>query len=58
MTSYRRNIGPFVEREIAKSLEAQKKGHFDKAFSFLENAHVLGQSLTYWYIKVHYLMLM
>ncbi|WMS87883.1 DUF3703 domain-containing protein [Pleionea litopenaei] len=57
MTSYRRNIGPFVEREIAKSLEAQKKGHFDKAFSFLENAHVLGQPSTYWHIKVHYLML-
>jgi len=58
MSSFKENIRPYVETELAKSRDAESDGNFVAAFSHLENAHVLGQESTYWHVKVHYLMML
>jgi len=57
MKNFTKNIAPYVQQEIQKSLDAFNSGKPEEAFSHLENAHVLGQASTYWHVKVHYLML-
>ncbi|PWK49883.1 DUF3703 domain-containing protein [Pleionea mediterranea] len=57
MKNFTKNIAPYVQQEIQKSVDALKSGPPEEAFSYLENAHVLGQASTYWHVKVHYLML-
>lgn len=53
---FTKNIAQFVEDEIQFSQVASAKNENDIAFSHLENAHVLDQELTYWHVKVHFLM--
>lgn len=56
--SFARNIAPFVQLEIAKSVAAQRRGCAQTEFIHLENAHVLGQESTVWHVRVHILMLL
>lgn len=58
MTHFSKNIAPYVKAEINKSNLAYQAGQYVDAFSHLENAHVLGQSCTYWHVKVHCMMLL
>lgn len=53
-----RNIEPHVEKEIALAEHSRKLKNYRHEFHHLENAHVLGQSSTYWHTKVHLLMFM
>lgn len=56
MNNFRKNVTPYVEREVLKSKEAEKLKRYQESFKYLENAHVLGQESTCWHLKVHYLM--
>lgn len=58
MNNFSKNIAPYVNEEILKSIQAQGAGDYPSAFTYLENAHVLGQESTYWHVKVHYLMML
>ena len=58
MSNFSKNIAPYVEDELLNSSKAQSLGDHSKAFTHLENAHVLGQESTYWHVKVHYLMML
>jgi len=57
MSSFYKQITPYVNEELAKAKLAEKDGDAAKAFTHLENAHVLGQESTLIHVKVHYLML-
>lgn len=57
MSKFAKNIAPHVQAELTAALYARRKGSTDAEFRHLENAHVLGQSSTYWHTKVHLLML-
>lgn len=46
-----------IEAEIAKAAELANAGDDAEAFSYLERAHVLGQSSTYHHTRVHWLMM-
>lgn len=54
--SFTKQISPAVKAELALYEIEMNQGHYDKAFKFLENAHVLGQESTYWHVKVHLIM--
>ena len=58
MSNFSKNIAPYVEEELSKSSKSQGLGDYSNAFTYLENAHVLGQESTYWHVKVHYLMML
>ncbi|NRB39557.1 MAG: DUF3703 domain-containing protein [Pseudomonadales bacterium] len=58
MSHFSKNIAPYVNKEIQKANQAQCSGDYSSAFTYLENAHVLGQASTYWHVKVHYLMML
>jgi hypothetical protein len=58
MSKFSKNIAPYVNEEIMKATQAQILGDYSLAFTYLENAHVLGQESTYWHVKVHYLMML
>ena len=58
MSKFSENIAPYVERELLKSKQSQKSGDYGLAFTYLENAHIIGQESTYWHVKVHFLMLL
>ena len=55
---FNRNIRPFVEAELTLARVARISGHYTNEFMHLENAHVLGQPVTFLHVKVHCLMLM
>lgn len=55
--SYTDNIRPYVEAEINLAEQAHAAGHASKAFTHLENAHVLGQNSTRLHVRTHWLML-
>lgn len=57
MFSFTRNISLPVRRELVKARQAMGLRDPGRAFSHLENAHVLGQLSTYWHTRVHWLML-
>lgn len=57
MSSFCKQITPYVNEELAKAKLAEQDGDAAKAFTHLENAHVLGQEATLIHVKVHYLML-
>lgn len=56
-SKFSKNIAPFVEAEITLASKSRALSEVDVEFEHLENAHVLGQELTYWHVKVHVLML-
>lgn len=58
MGRFSKNIAPYVKDELLKATQAQDSGDYSLAFTYLENAHVLGQESTYWHVKVHYLMML
>ena len=58
MTRFAKNIAPYVKAELLKAAEFQQVGDYPRAFTHLENAHVLGQESTYWHVKVHFLMML
>lgn len=58
LSNFSKNIAPYVEEELSKSSKAQRLGNDLKAFTHLENAHILGQESTYWHVKVHTLMML
>lgn len=53
---FTKNIRPAVTAELNLARDAQQQGDYARAFSHLENAHVLGQASTYWHVKVHWAM--
>lgn len=55
-TNFRKNIRFVVLKELARALDARRKGNYLQEFAHLEHAHVLGQNSTYWHTKVHCLM--
>ena len=58
LSKFSKSIAPYVNEEILKATQAQDAGDYSSAFTYLENAHVLGQESTYWHVKVHYLMML
>mgnify|MGYP003384482051 CR=1 FL=1 len=58
MSKFSNSIAPYVIEEILKAAKTQEAGDYSSAFTYLENAHVLGQESTYWHVKVHYLMML
>lgn len=52
MSSFARNIRPFVEAELAAAAR-----HGADEFTHLERAHVLGQASTREHVRVHWQML-
>lgn len=56
-SGFRRQIKPFVDREILSARTACRQGDAAVEFHHLERAHVLGQSSTSQHVKVHALML-
>lgn len=57
VSSFSRNVAPFVLAEIDLALNARCAGNIELEFMHLENAHVIGQESTFWHVKVHVLML-
>ncbi len=53
---FRQRIAPHVWAELQQAGRAEASGDALKAFSHLENAHVLGQASTYWHVRVHWRM--
>ena len=51
--SFRKNIQPFVQRELALAEAARRSGNPEQQFRHLENAHVLGQRSTWLHTWVH-----
>ena len=58
MYKFSENVAPFVKEELLKAKRAQQLGDASKAFTHLENAHVIGQESTYWHVKVHFQMML
>ena len=56
MRTFGQRIRSHVEAELRSADEAEASGQTDKAFSYLERAHVLGQSSTVQHVKVHWRM--
>ena len=50
-------INPYVSRRIGRYKVYCRKKQYEKAFTELENAHVLGQASTFHHALVHGLML-
>ncbi len=48
-----RAIAAAVREELQLARLAEANGETERAFAHLENAHVLGQSATYWHVLVH-----
>ena len=57
MNNFSKKIRPFVELEFGFAKEARCEGDFAGEFSYLENAHVLGQESTVLHVKAHWMML-
>jgi hypothetical protein len=58
LSSFTNAISPYVQAELSKYRQAMEAADPAGAFTYLENAHVLGQESTYWHVKVHCLMLL
>jgi len=55
--SFRRAIAPYVDNKLKLAEKAHEKGDLKSEFTHLEDAHVLGQSSTYYHTLVHWKML-
>ena len=58
MSSFARNIRPYVDAEFARAREARGAGDFTTEFRHLERAHVLGQASTRQHARAHWRMLL
>jgi len=58
LNGFTRNIARDVLKEIALADFHESGGRLKEAFQHLENGHVLGQSSTWWHVRVHWLMLL
>tara|TARA_R110001583_G_scaffold173334_1_gene327367 strand:- start:2536 stop:2928 length:393 start_codon:yes stop_codon:yes gene_type:complete len=58
VSSFSKNVAPYVTEEIQRAFQARKSGSIELEFSHLENAHIIGQESTFWHVKVHMLMLL
>ena len=56
-TSMNADLKRFIEAEISMAASCESAGDLAAAFSHLERAHVLGQSITYDHTRVHLRML-
>jgi hypothetical protein len=56
MSSFTRNIAPFVASEIQAARVARQELNHSLEFQHLEQAHVLGQLSTLHHVRVHWLM--
>ena len=56
MHAFKRKIRPHVEAELERSERALRGRDAAMAFSALERAHVLGQSVTSLHVRVHWRM--
>lgn len=54
--SYTERIGPYVTDALREASNARSRGQPETEFRYLERAHVLGQSSTYWHTRVHWAM--
>jgi hypothetical protein len=57
MSTFSKNIRPYVDVELAEAALAESKGNPRQAFAHLERAHVLGQASTREHVRVHWKML-
>jgi hypothetical protein len=57
LNNFYKNIKPYVEHELTLATKARQQNNNIAEFSYLENAHVLGQASTILHTKVHILML-
>lgn len=57
MSNFAKRITPHVEAEFEAAQKAREENKPDLEFKHLENAHVLGQSSTYWHTLTHCKML-
>ncbi len=58
MSTFARNIRPFVAAELRAASAAEALGQAGVAFAHLERAHVLGQAATVEHVRVHWRMLL
>jgi Protein of unknown function (DUF3703) len=56
VSEFGRRIRPYVEREILAAYHAEAEGKPEVAFSYLERAHILGQTSTIEHVRVHWHM--
>ena len=56
MSTFGRRIRPYVESEILAAHQAEARGKPEVAFSYLERAHILGQTSTVEHVRVHWHM--
>jgi hypothetical protein len=55
-TTYGQRIAPAFSRELESANNAQRQSNAHAEFTYLERAHVLGQSSTWLHVKAHVLM--
>ena len=55
-TQFKRKITPFIYEKLVSADRARREGDFETQFKYLEDAHVLGQQLTYFHTLVHWRM--
>jgi hypothetical protein len=48
---------PYIDEKLTKASEAAERREYDKSFTMLEDAHVIGQQSTYFHTLVHFRML-
>ncbi len=56
--TFSRRIAPFVQKELTAASNLIDQGEMTKAFTHLEEAHVLGQKSTKWHVLAHWKMLL
>ena len=57
MSSFTKKVTPYIRKEFHLAVQCKKQGNMKQEFRHLENAHVLGQSSTYWHTLTHAKML-
>jgi hypothetical protein len=57
MSRFAERIRPHVSAELELATRAERQGDASLAFSYLERAHVLGQTSTREHVRVHWAML-
>lgn len=56
--NFARNIRPHVNAELKAATDLSAQGQAQRAFTYLERAHVLGQGSTAQHVRVHWRMLL
>lgn len=55
---FSRSIAPHVLSELKQATNDVNERHFEKAFTHLEAAHIMGQASTRWHTLTHWHMLL